>query len=105
MHRGRAQEYGAKPTIVNTSTGHPDVRTPLHSRPDQRVAVQSTSDIDTCCVPADRSATGTGGENYRTCRIEDVFGELDRFTSESMDRPLRGIVPSARLAKEECEAL
>jgi len=45
------------------------------------------------------------GWNYRTCRIEDVFGELDRFTSESMDRPRRGIVPSARLAKEECEAL
>jgi len=45
------------------------------------------------------------GGNYRTCRIEDVFGGLDRFTSESMDRPLRGIVPSARLAKEECEAL
>ena len=47
VHRGRALEYGAKPTIVNTSTSHPDVNTPLHSRPDPRVAVQSTSDIDT----------------------------------------------------------
>jgi hypothetical protein len=42
VHRSK----GAKPTIVNTSTGHPDVRTPLHPRPDPRVAVQSTSDID-----------------------------------------------------------
>ena len=53
-------------------------------------------------VPLSRRRKATN--NYRICRIEDVFGELDRFTSESMDRPLRGLVPSARLAKEECEA-
>jgi hypothetical protein len=58
VHRGRAQEYGAKPTIVNTSTGHPNVRTPLHSRPDPRVSVQATSDIDICGITVSRWVTG-----------------------------------------------
>jgi hypothetical protein len=34
-------------SFVHTSTGHPNIRAPLHSRPHPSVAVQSTSDIDT----------------------------------------------------------
>ena len=33
-------------------------------------------------------------------RVEDVFEGLDRFTSESMDRALVGILPNARVARK-----